>query len=105
MSAAGVQRSGWARFVTGGLRVAVRGYQRFLSPVLRALGGPLAGCRYQPTCSHYFLQAIESHGPWKGSWLGLRRIFRCHPWGGHGYDPVPPAGDADASARTDGPDS
>ncbi|GAA5482685.1 membrane protein insertion efficiency factor YidD [Haloferula sargassicola] len=72
------------------IRVLIRGYQRFLNPVLHALGGPLSGCRYQPTCSHYFLQAVEIHGPWKGSWLGLSRIFRCHPWGGHGYDPVPP---------------
>ena len=61
----------------------VRGYQRWLSPLT-------AGhCRYQPTCSQYMIEAIEEYGPARGTWLGLRRIGRCHPWGGHGYDPVP----------------
>jgi len=46
-------------------------------------------CRYQPTCSAYALEALEKHGAIKGSWLTLRRIGRCHPWGGDGYDPVP----------------
>ena len=78
------------RVVTWVLRTIVRFYQRFLNPVLKAVSGPGAGCRYTPTCSHYFLKAIETHGPWKGSWLGICRIFRCHPWGGSGYDPVPP---------------
>ncbi len=83
------------RLVSMLIRVAIRGYQKFLNPVLHALGGPLTGCRFQPSCSNYFLQAVETHGPWKGSWLGLCRIFRCHPWGGHGYDPVPPRRGAD----------
>lgn len=48
-------------------------------------------CRYQPTCSAYALEALEKHGGLKGSWLTLRRIGRCHPWGGDGYDPVPDA--------------
>lgn len=83
--------------VTKLIRLGIRGYQRFINPVLHALAGPLAGCRYQPTCSHYFLEAVERHGPWRGSWFGIRRIFRCHPWGGQGYDPVPTAEHADCS--------
>ncbi|MBN8457051.1 MAG: membrane protein insertion efficiency factor YidD [Verrucomicrobia bacterium] len=58
--------------------------------MLKFAAGPAAGCRFTPTCSNYFLQAVEAHGPFRGSWLGICRIFRCHPWGGWGYDPVPP---------------
>jgi uncharacterized protein len=46
-------------------------------------------CRYSPTCSQYMIEALQKHGFFKGGWLGLKRIGRCHPWGGHGYDPVP----------------
>jgi len=46
-------------------------------------------CRFTPTCSEYGIQAIKKYGPFKGFWLVLKRISRCHPWGGHGYDPVP----------------
>ena len=48
-----------------------------------------ASCRYTPTCSQYAIQAIRKHGPLKGTWLAIKRILRCHPWGGSGYDPVP----------------
>ncbi|WP_289154658.1 membrane protein insertion efficiency factor YidD [uncultured Salipiger sp.] len=47
------------------------------------------GCRYQPTCSAYALEALEKHGAIRGCWLAARRILRCHPWGGHGIDNVP----------------
>ena len=61
----------------------IRFYQYALSPMLPPR------CRYQPTCSQYAIEALRKHGPFKGSWLAVRRILRCHPWGGHGYDPVP----------------
>ncbi len=61
----------------------IRIYQWVISPVL----GPK--CRYQPTCSHYAIEALKKHGPFKGFWLAIRRIARCHPWGGSGWDPVP----------------
>lgn len=46
-------------------------------------------CRYYPSCSHYAVGAVRKHGAIKGSWLALKRLLRCHPWGGSGYDPVP----------------
>jgi putative membrane protein insertion efficiency factor len=72
------------------LRTLIRIYQKMLRPVFLALAGPGAGCRYVPGCSTYFLQACEIHGVLRGSWLGLKRIARCNPWGGCGEDPVPP---------------
>lgn len=71
------------------LRLLLRGYQLFLSPALHALGGTACGCRFQPSCSQYCLDAVELHGSLVGVWLGIRRLVRCHPWGGSGYDPVP----------------
>ena len=67
------------------LRFFVRVYQYAISPVL----GPR--CRYQPTCSDYASEALGTHGAIAGGWLALKRFGRCHPWGGHGYDPVPRA--------------
>lgn len=80
------------------VRVFIRFYQWTLSPVLYLLGG--AGCRFQPTCSEYFLQAVETHGVMHGSWLGLKRLARCNPWGGCGYDPVPPLHSRAAAEHT-----
>lgn len=61
----------------------IRFYQIAISPLL----GPR--CRYTPTCSQYALEAVALHGAGYGSWLACKRVCRCHPWGGHGYDPVP----------------
>lgn len=61
----------------------VRFYQVCISP----LKPPC--CRFTPTCSQYALEALRKHGPIKGSYLTIRRLLRCHPWGGSGYDPVP----------------
>lgn len=72
------------------IRVLIRFYQIAISPVIHFAGGPGCGCRFTPTCSHYFLEAVETHGALRGSWLGLKRIARCNPWGGQGHDPVPP---------------
>jgi hypothetical protein len=49
----------------------------------------MPACRYTPTCAEYTIEAIRKYGALKGTWLGLKRISRCHPWGGHGHDPVP----------------
>ena len=61
----------------------VRFYQICISPLKPA------SCCFTPTCSQYALEALRKYGPFKGGWLALRRILRCHPWGGSGYDPVP----------------
>ena len=65
------------------LVLPIRFYQVCISPLL----GP--SCRFTPTCSEYARQAILKHGPFKGLYLAVRRLLRCHPWGGSGYDPVP----------------
>jgi len=63
----------------------IQGYRRLLSPLLPAT------CRFHPTCSAYGAEAFRIHGLWRGGWLTLRRILRCHPWHPGGVDPVPPA--------------
>lgn len=63
--------------------IPVRLYQMLVAPLL-----PPA-CRYFPSCSNYMIQAVQKHGALKGGWYGARRLLRCAPWGGHGYDPVP----------------
>jgi len=82
------------------IRICIRTYQLTVSPLLVAIAGPGSGCRFQPTCSQYFLEAVELHGAVRGVFLGLKRIARCHPWGGSGEDPVPPrAEDVDLYKR------
>ena len=65
------------------MRGLIRFYQLGISPSLPG------ACRYLPSCSEYGMEAIARHGPIRGGWLTARRVCRCHPWGGHGYDPVP----------------
>ncbi len=71
------------KFISSILLIFIQFYQHSISPFL-----PPA-CRFVPTCSQYALEAIQKYGPFKGSWLTLKRLLRCHPWGGSGYDPVP----------------
>ena len=61
----------------------VRAYQVTLSPLFSGC------CRFEPSCSNYMIEALQRHGVFKGLYLGIRRLFRCHPFGGSGYDPVP----------------
>ncbi len=71
------------KFLSASLRVAVRAYQLIVSPLLPP------SCRFLPSCSDYAIEALERHGALHGGGLALRRLARCHPWGGSGYDPVP----------------
>lgn len=66
------------------VRGALRAYKLTLSPLIGRQ------CRYLPTCSEYAADVLIGHGPWRGSYLAARRLCRCHPWGGSGYDPPPP---------------
>ena len=70
-------------FITWLLILPIRFYRHFISPFTPA------SCRFTPTCSQYAVEALRKHGPLRGSWLTLRRLLRCHPLGGSGYDPVP----------------
>ena len=75
---------GTGKALLSALLIAVlRVYKLFLSPLLGV------NCRYLPGCADYAIEAVERHGPWTGARLTARRLARCHPWGGHGYDPVP----------------
>jgi putative membrane protein insertion efficiency factor len=78
------------------LIAVIRLYQTAISPLTPP------SCRYTPSCSAYAREAIEVHGAVSGAWLALRRILRCHPWGGYGYDPVPsPSGSAGRATQSD----
>lgn len=68
---------------------AVRVYRWTISPAQVFLFGPTGGCRFEPSCSAYALESVQTHGALAGSWLAANRICRCHPWGGCGPDPVP----------------
>lgn len=75
----------WIKFVLNFLLIGlVRIYQFAISPYFPP------SCRFVPTCSQYSIEALKIHGPFKGLWLTIKRISRCHPWGGSGFDPVPP---------------
>ena len=65
------------------LILPIQFYRKFISPLTPP------SCRYTPTCSEYAVEALRKYGPFKGGWLALRRLLSCHPWGGHGYDPLP----------------
>jgi hypothetical protein len=75
---------------------ALRGYKRFVSPLL-----PPA-CRFHPSCSVYAAEAIERHGALRGGWLAVRRLSRCHPWNEGGFDPVPDVGSRARERRASG---
>jgi hypothetical protein len=70
--------------VAAALLAAIRAYKVVVSPYLAA-----GACRFTPSCSDYAAQAITTHGAVRGSWLAARRLSRCRPWGGHGFDPIP----------------
>ena len=82
----GIAKGLWTLFMRGLallMLLPIRIYQRCISPLTPPV------CRFTPTCSQYAVEAIRRHGPFKGGWLTLKRLARCHPWGGSGYDPVP----------------
>lgn len=75
----------WRKILISPFVFLIRIYQLVISPLLPK------SCRFQPTCSHYTIEALRTHGLWSGLRLAFKRISRCHPWGSSGFDPVPPA--------------
>lgn len=73
-----------SRFLSSLIILCVRAYKVTLSPLFAGC------CRFEPSCSTYCIEAVQIHGPFRGSWLTLKRLLRCRPFGPHGYDPVPP---------------
>jgi len=81
------------------LVLGFRGYRWGISPAMRLFFGPLGQCRHIPSCSAYAIEAVQAHGALAGGWLALKRLGRCHPWGGCGWDPVPPLTPSGLAAR------
>ena len=71
------------KIITSPLILLIRGYQLVISPLLGS------NCRFMPTCSEYAMESLKTYGVLKGTFLTVKRIGKCHPWGGHGYDPIP----------------
>ena len=87
------------------MSVAARVLHRLVRAYQQVRAGRPSPCRFEPSCSAYAAEALEVHGAGRGSWLAVRRLSRCHPWGGHGWDPVPlpsaePAADHHHPERT-----
>lgn len=84
------------QFILNAPRLALVGcvlfYQVVLSPIKFAILGPASRCRFEPSCSQYAIDALRQHGFLRGTWLAVKRLLRCHPWGAFGPDPVPSSG-------------
>jgi putative membrane protein insertion efficiency factor len=91
-----------ARWIAGAPNAALVSvvvfYRVVLSPIKFSIFGPGSRCRFEPSCSGYALEALRVHGALRGSWLGMKRLLRCHPWGAFGADPVPPRQNAHSHA-------
>ena len=84
----------WGKLISAPFIALILIYRWTISPLLGM------NCRFAPSCSCYAQEALQLHGPFKGSWLALRRILKCHPWGPWGYDPVPPKPEDETTERT-----